>query len=118
MEANLFTHPCLTCSSPARFLFETRDCARSDSQEKYQVFWCDRCQLGRLGGVFSPQDVSTFYPPDYYTHDTSRNSRQEDPSFASRLRTHIAWRIDKGAHFSPAEVSGRTVLDIGCGSGD
>ena len=54
--------------------------------------WCACCDFGRLEGDFSPSEVSTFYPNDYYTHSVGSS---ESGSTAIIVR-QIAKLISRG----------------------
>lgn len=59
---------CLLCSSQMRYLFAAKDYARPEDQKVRTLHWCDACEFGRLEGAFTPQEIASFYPSDYYTH--------------------------------------------------
>jgi 2-polyprenyl-3-methyl-5-hydroxy-6-metoxy-1,4-benzoquinol methylase len=110
---------CILCGGSAQPLFSARDYRRPIDQSEYVLNWCKNCAFGRLKGTFSPTAVRSFYDIDYYTHGEN-NSVFEEKTFLERLRCHLAWRVDKGEDFGPLELGpalGRTVCDIGCGSG-
>lgn len=109
---------CILCNKNTAFLFPARDHANLNSDVAWNLDWCARCAFGRLRGDFSPETIASFYPDDYYTHRLTFEAPKQ-PSFFERLRTHLAWRADKGADLSPDEIAGeaRTICDIGCGSG-
>jgi SAM-dependent methyltransferase len=121
MSANLKNVPlpyCPLCKGGMEFLFETNDYRRPQLSEKYSVGWCARCKYGKLAGDFRPGDVSQFYEIEYYTHGAN-NTSETSAGLLGRIRTHVAWRFDKGSDFSPEEVGvpGR-LIDIGCGGGN
>jgi SAM-dependent methyltransferase len=110
---------CIICGGSVQPLFSTRDYRRPVDRLKYVLNWCKNCEFGRLAGTFSPTSVRPFYDIAYYTHKEV-NSVSNEMTFWERLRCHLAWRVDKGEDFGPTELGlagGRTVCDIGCGSG-
>jgi SAM-dependent methyltransferase len=108
---------CTLCRQPLRSLFEARDYRRPQCTQTYRVMWCDSCGLGRVAADLTPNEVAAFYQVDYYTHKDGDEAASHG-SLLDRLRTHAAWRMDRGEDFAPAEFGapGR-VVDIGCGSG-
>jgi SAM-dependent methyltransferase len=110
---------CIICGGSVQPLFSARDYRRPVDRLEYVLNWCKNCEFGRLAGIFSATSVQPFYDIDYYTH-RQNNSVSEEKTFWERLRCHLAWRVDKGEDFEPIELGlarGRTVCDIGCGSG-
>lgn len=105
---------CILCGSKAEHLFSTQDPATGNTV--HHVHWCQACDLGRLAGEFTPEQISSFYPVNYYTHSNQPKERPRMP-FSERLLVHAAWRLDRGTVFSPEETTGKTALDIGCGDG-
>lgn len=83
---------------------------------EYALFWCEHCDFGRLGGVFTPDKVASFYGPSYYTHGPA--SMERPLSLLGKLRLHLAWRFDYGVDLSPSEFPpGDSACDLGCGDG-
>jgi SAM-dependent methyltransferase len=100
---------CILCGADAPLLF---------SHKGFDLHWCSDCDLGRLAGDFTPEQVACFYADNYYTHAPDV-PRAELTGFEPRLLRHLAWRADYGSHFDVAELpKARTVCDIGCGNGD
>jgi len=98
---------CLLCNATA---------TRRFSHGGFHLFWCANCDFGRLEGDFSPEQISEFYPSNYYTH--SKAATAAAPwSLTERALVHLAWRNDRGAAFGPSEITGTSVCDIGCGNG-
>ncbi len=107
---------CLLCGFHTQKLFSAQDRAIA-SPETFDLRWCGVCDLGRLAGEFTPGQIATFYPIDYYTH-TAATPKSERISILERTLIHAAWRRDDGQDFDPAELkAGNTVCDIGCGNG-
>jgi 2-polyprenyl-3-methyl-5-hydroxy-6-metoxy-1,4-benzoquinol methylase len=107
---------CMLCGSKTRLLLSAKDYIRPDST-LYDLNWCNRCDFGRLAGNFTAEQVLTFYPKHYYTH-ANQFEPQGNVGFLHRLRTHLAWRCDRGQPLMPSELPRyQTICDIGCGDG-
>jgi hypothetical protein len=109
---------CIICGATTEFRFAARDYVRPEDRKEYRVYWCRFCDFGRLQGSFTSEQISAFYPADYYTH--GHVSEVAKPSFFERLRVRAAWQFDNGKQFNPGELPIRngTACDIGCGNGD
>ncbi len=113
---------CVLCGSQMAPRFRARDYRRPEDRQERQLYWCTKCDYGRLGGDFTPSEVAYFYPNVYYTHSTERK-RDTNAPFFDRLRAHLAWRVDAGIPLQPSEITLRrtgrmTFCDFGCGSGE
>ena len=110
-------HACLLCNKPTSFLFSAKDFERPGDPSNYEVYWCNRCEFGRLAGDFTPTSIAQFYISTYYTHqvDDQKNRRL---TFREKALFHLAWRMDRSRPVMlgnfPAHDS---VCDIGCGNG-
>jgi 2-polyprenyl-3-methyl-5-hydroxy-6-metoxy-1,4-benzoquinol methylase len=87
-----------------------------------KVFECADCNFSFIYPRPTPEDTKHFYDLDsYYTQGKSHFVETGAPSFIAKVRTHLAWRADKGetlidiirAYVKPDS----TILDIGCGAG-
>lgn len=110
---------CLLCGGEMHRLFEARDYRRPRLAQTFRVVWCAPCGYGRVAARLSPPEVAAFYRVDYYTHAEAGDSGAPAARrLLGRLRTHLAWRFDRGADFAPQELGppGR-IIDIGCGAG-
>lgn len=87
------------------------------------VYGCETCEVEFVHPRPTPEQTREFYALEsYYTQGTSQTTHPTKPPFLSRLRTHIAWRMDRGNELVDV-ISRRlrrdgTVVDIGCGGGD
>jgi SAM-dependent methyltransferase len=98
-------------------LFVAKDYRRPGLPETWEVVWCDPCHYGKVAAELSPEEVSHFYPTDYYTHKSGDQS-VDCPSILDRIRIYIAYRFDCGTELSPSELSVTgNLCDIGCGNG-
>ncbi len=108
---------CPNCGLGMKPIFATKDYRRPGEQKTWEILWCDSCRYGKVAADFTPDEVSRFYPTDYYTHKPD-NQSVDCPSLMDRIRLHIAWRLDFGTDLSPSELSKPGKLcDIGCGNG-
>jgi SAM-dependent methyltransferase len=80
------------------------------------VCWCKDCTYGRVIGQRSAADVAAFYEIPYYTHGNEVEVARSP--LVQRVLMHLAWRRDRGIELSTSEGVGRSLLDVGCGSGD
>src|SRR6478736_4110205 len=100
-------NPCPMCGASMRRLFDARDFRRPNVPSVFRVVWCDTCRYGRLAGTLTPPEVADFYAVQYYTHErpsVSQGSQSTRASVLERIRTHLAWRVDRGIDFSPSEL--------------
>ena len=77
------------------------------TREKFEYFRCQDCDTLQISNI--PDDLSRYYPADYYSFSPSK------PSLKERLR-----RMVKGAkipEWANGISSESSVLDVGCGSG-
>jgi SAM-dependent methyltransferase len=107
---------CPLCSGSLTPIFATRDHLRPHDETLYEVGWCSPCSYGGVLGPQSPDQVRSFYQVPYYTHRSAIEA-QTRYSLFERVRSHLAWRRDRGTELSASEGTGGTLLDIGCGSG-
>src|SRR5665213_180350 len=110
---------CTLCGLESDPLFATTDHARPDTKTEYLLSWCQRCSYRQIDRTFDPEEISTFYPSNYYTHSTEPTKFRKATS-GEKLRTAIAWRFDQDSDFRPSEISldYKSICDIGCGKGD
>jgi SAM-dependent methyltransferase len=109
---------CLFCNDQTNFKFSARDYERSDDVSEYSVFWCDKCQFGRLDAEFTPSRVASFYPKEYYTHADGDSACKLSETLLDKILFHLAWRMDKSRPVTSDIFPVRnSVCDIGCGNG-
>ncbi|MEO8308116.1 MAG: class I SAM-dependent methyltransferase [Pseudomonadota bacterium] len=87
-----------------------------------RVHRCNACGFEYVSPRPTPGQAKAFYEIDaYYTQGKSHMVEVENPSFFSRLRTHLAWRADAGENLIDVIAEeiprGGLVVDIGCGGG-
>ena len=102
------------------------DWRRPANKESFQLYWCEESQLGCIHPLPELNKIASFYEIDeYYTHyaDFTNSESSSSISFLDKLRTHLAWRFDRGVditsqwwkqQFGTASCS---ILEIGCASG-
>lgn len=113
--------PCPLCRGAMRALFEAGDWRRPACGGRWRVDWCDACAYGHVAGEPGAQEVAAFYEVDYYTHaEPAAGGAGQPVRGLARWRRHLAWRLDRGSDFAPAEFGAppARLLDIGCGAGN
>ncbi len=115
-----------TGQSMKPWLFMPGDWRRPANKESFQLYWCQKSQLGCLNPLPELKQIESFYDiDDYYTHhaDFTDSESASSISFFDKLRTHLAWRFDRGVdvttqwwkqHFG---TSSYEILEIGCANG-
>lgn len=110
---------CLLCNGPMWPRFSGRDPRREHDKTVYDIVWCRACDFGRVDANLTPESVSKLYEIAYYTRDGGDTTiRWGQPTFSDRIRTHLAWRIDRGRPLVPTPSQGKSMCDVGCGAGD
>lgn len=87
-----------------------------------RVYECSSCGLGFVHPRPTATETKAFYELEaYYTQGASHMVATPPPGLLSRIRTHLAWRVDHGESMidvmDKALARSGEVLDIGCGSG-
>ncbi|MEG4394202.1 hypothetical protein [Microcoleus sp. BROC3] len=75
------------------------DWRRPGNKESFQLYCCEKSQLGRIHPLPELNKIASFYEIDeYYTHhaDSTDSDSSSSISFLDKLRTHLAWRFDRG----------------------
>lgn len=112
---------CFLCGEQMAARFWARDHLRPQVSTEYLLEWCAPCKFGKIAGSITPSSAAAFYTADYYTHETPAAADKSSMRLMDRIRTHLAWRTDRGIVLSPDEVarvrSLPTLCDVGCGSG-
>ena len=115
---------CLWCGGPRTLRFSVRaDWRQPDTTPPREVYWCDACDAGSVHPLPAAEEVPSFYPDGYYTH-AGGLADNEAASFESKLRQHLAWRLNREVADTPAllrsflpEVDRIGICDLGCGNG-
>ncbi len=87
------------------------------------IYECSACGVGFVYPRPTPEETQKFYELDsYYTSGASHMVAAGRPSFNSKLRTHLAWKMDAGERLlnliCAALEPPATIVDIGCGGGE
>ncbi|HSV71262.1 MAG TPA: class I SAM-dependent methyltransferase [Methylibium sp.] len=83
---------------------------------------CRRCRFAFVHPRPTPAETEDFYRLDrYYTQGRSHVAQGAAPSVQSRLRDHLAWRLDRGEELDAVVIAaahpGAHICDVGCGDG-
>jgi 2-polyprenyl-3-methyl-5-hydroxy-6-metoxy-1,4-benzoquinol methylase len=86
------------------------------------IYHCPHCTLGFVHPRPTPAETAAFYELDaYYTQGASHMVQTASPGLVSRLRSHLAWRVDAsealGRVIQRSLPARSAIVDIGCGSG-
>lgn len=104
------------CAGNMNHRLTARDTARPECRDEYSLIWCDRCEFGQIAETFNSDEISAFYPSNYYTRSTYQGPSLSIPQ---RAIIHLAWRFDNGTDFQPSDLGWPgAACDIGCGAGD
>lgn len=118
---------CPLCNGHVNLRFTAAcDYRKPAEQKSYKVYWCNACDYGAIWERPQVREIEKFYElDDYYTHASGDSrGRQEQLSFADRVRMHLSWRLDNGEDLNIQEIKGYlpnarlTICEIGCGNGD
>lgn len=102
------------------------DWRRPRNQESFQLYWCEKSQLGCIHPLPELNQIASFYDIDeYYTHhiDFTGFVSASSISFFDKLRTHLAWRFDRGVDVTSKwwkqqfGTASSSILEIGCANG-
>lgn len=117
---------CPLCAADMSLRFTVPcDYRKPEIARPFQVHWCAKCDFGQVWPRPSNAEIADFYDvQNYYTHRSEGASRT-DPQLPvmDRLRFHLAWRLDRGVDFRPAEIrfwisgTAPAVCEVGCGNG-
>lgn len=121
--SGLETVDCLVCNSKAAYKMSMPIDAKTFKPTSHgKVFECVKCNFGFIYPRPTPVETQHFYDLEsYYTQGKSHMVETGPPSFVSKIRTHLAWRADKGETLldiiNVSVQPNSTILDIGCGAG-
>ncbi|HLY17670.1 MAG TPA: class I SAM-dependent methyltransferase [Bryobacteraceae bacterium] len=106
---------CLVCGHAAfRPLCNATDRLYGTTQTEFQIVACESCGLMRLAPLPAPEDLSRYYPANYwYTPDGSLVAAMEQRYRRLVLRDHVRF-VSRA--LAECGESGPT-LDVGCGGG-
>lgn len=116
---------CAACGrEPAEAFAVRADPLRPEAHERWSLRWCEPCQLGAIWPRPTPSQVASFYEvDDYYTHGRDAGWRAPRRTFFDRVRTHLAWRADRGEELDLGQLRARfatprpLLCEVGCGNG-
>jgi SAM-dependent methyltransferase len=123
MMTQVRTTSCILCGGEATYKTTMPlDAKTFKSISHGAVYECSTCALSFIYPRPTPEQTIKFYDLDsYYTRGASHMIPME-PTFWSRLRVHLAWRVDRSSRLvdviTNALPVGSSIVDIGCGGGD
>ena len=111
---------CLICSGEAVHKMTMPVDAKTFKPTPHGIIY--ECKVCGFGFVHPrPARTEGFYELDaYYTQGASHFVQKAESALLTRLRTHLAWRADKGSNLVDVitrEMPAGRILDIGCGGG-
>src|SRR5579862_470394 len=106
---------CLVCGRSAFHpLYTATDRLYGTTQNEFQIVACEGCGLMRLAPIPSPEELSRYYPANYwYAPDGSVAASLEERYRRLVLHDHVRF---VGRALDECGESGPT-LDVGCGGG-
>ena len=130
MQSQTCLSPTVVCpisgQSMKPWLFIPGDWRRPRNKESFQLYWCEKSQLGCIHPLPELNKIASFYDIDeYYTHhiDFTGFLSASSISFFDKLRTHLAWRFDRGVDVTSKwwkqqfGTASSSILEIGCANG-
>lgn len=116
--------PCLWCGGVRTLRFSVPgDWRQPDAARAWDVYWCAHCDAGSVWPLPAPAEIPGFYPQEYYTH-AGWQAENEATSWESRMRQHLAWRLNRETADTPAflqallpQSGALSICDLGCGNG-
>jgi SAM-dependent methyltransferase len=101
-------------SNRASLLFRQTDRLYRTTDKQFGVVRCEQCHLIRVDPQPSPEELSRYYPPNYwFAPDRSLVARLEEYYRWTVLRGHVRF-VARALRDSPARGP---LLDVGCGGG-
>lgn len=99
-------------------LFETTDRLYRTTEKPFLVVECKQCKLIRLSPVPKPEELSTYYPSDYWHADEGgKITALEEFYRRTVLQDHIGFLQRAIEDAKPAAGHAPLVMDVGCGGG-
>ena len=77
---------------------------------RYDIYFCDRCQVGKTAPVISPEELARLYFPGSYRAESGKRFHEPIETLVYLCRLQRKRRIENHLH------KGK-ILDIGCGRG-
>lgn len=109
---------CPICeSSSIELKFNTYDRHYLQYHNSYDVYCCKHCGLLFLNPMITEQDLHNLYPKDdYYAYTDVKPATLKKKGFIQKLKSLVIDTSTRDPKFK--NVFEKSVLDIGCGSGD
>jgi SAM-dependent methyltransferase len=117
--------PCRICGRVLASRYEfSRLAPRPEAEGAWRVGWCCDCDAGFLVPRPSVELAAALHSGRYFADYNAARPEGGGPSLLDRVRSHLAWRLDRGWVRDPAFYASLTgsataaVCDLGCGNGD
>lgn len=106
------------------WLYIPCDWRRPLVNQGFQIYWCERSELGFVYPLPESDEIPEFYQVNYYTHNSGSRKQSTINNFFDKLRIHISYRFDHGVQSTVdywqnlAGKANANICEIGCGNGD
>ncbi len=99
-------------------LFQTTDRLYRTTEKVFTLVECAQCKLIRLSPAPAPEELSTYYPSNYWHADEGgKITAIEELYRRTVLQDHARFLQQAMAHAKAAEGRAPLMMDVGCGGG-